>query len=382
MDNFQGDDTPVEAARHPSQTILTIQSWFDRPMRILIISDAWQPQINGVVRTYQRTTRELADMGHVVDVIGPDRFNTIPCPTYPEIRLAIDAWYRLAGMIREFDPDAIHIATEGPLGSAARRYCLKTDTPFTSSFHTRFPEYVEARCGFPARYTYAWMRRFHAPSQAVMVPTDSMRQTLIDHGFSNTRIWSRGVDTDLFKPEGNQANRDFLGLPRPIYTYVGRVAVEKNIGQFLDLDLPGTKLVVGDGPMMSELRTKHPDVVFVGAKEGDELVRHYQASDVFVFPSRTDTFGLVLIEALACGVPVAALPVTGPIDVVANGKVGFLDTDLAQAAQSALAVSRDACRDYALGFSWERAVCQFLEGLFPFHPVEKFPLGPAEKLSP
>lgn len=349
-------------------------------MRILIVSDAWTPQINGVVRTYQRTTRELTDMGHVVDVIGPDRFKTIPCPTYPEIRLAIDARFRLAGMVRNFDPDAIHIATEGPLGSAARRYCLKNGVPFTTSFHTRFPEYVEARCGFPARYTYAWMRRFHAPSQAVMVPTESMRQVLIEHGFTNTRIWSRGVDTEMFKPEGDQRNRDFLGLPRPIYTYVGRVAVEKNIGEFLDLELDGTKLVVGDGPMLAELRATHPDVVFVGAKEGEELVRHYQASDVFVFPSRTDTFGLVLIEALACGVPVAALPVTGPIDVVANGKVGFLDVDLAQAAQNALDLSREACRRYALTFSWERAVGQFLEGLFPLNPVEKFPLEPAEEL--
>lgn len=351
-------------------------------MRILIVSDAWTPQINGVVRTYQRTTRELRDMGHVAEVIGPDGFNTIPCPTYPEIRLAIDAWYRLGGMIRDFDPDAIHIATEGPLGSAARRHCLKHKIPFTTSFHTRFPEYVEARCGFPARYTYAWMRKFHAPSQAVMVPTESMRQALIDHGFSNTRIWSRGVDTHIFKPEGEQKNRDFLNLPRPIYTYVGRVAVEKNIGQFLELDLKGTKLVVGDGPQLADLRAKHPDVVFVGAKEGEELVRHYQASDVFVFPSRTDTFGLVLIEALACGVPVAALPVTGPIDVVKNGDVGFLDMDLGQAAQQALEISRDACREYALTFSWARAVDQFLEGLFPFNPVEKFPLDEAEKVSP
>lgn len=351
-------------------------------MRILIVSDAWTPQINGVVRTYQRTTRELTDLGHVTEVIGPDRFTTIPCPTYPEIRLAIDAWYRLGGMIRSFDPDAIHIATEGPLGSAARRHCLKHGIPFTTSFHTRFPEYVEARCGFPARYTYAWMRRFHAPSQAVMVPTESMRQALIEHGFSNTRIWSRGVDTEVFKPEGDQANRDFLGLPRPIYTYVGRVAVEKNIGQFLNLDLKGTKLVVGDGPMLAQLRAKHPDVVFVGAKEGKDLVRHYQASDVFVFPSRTDTFGLVLIEALACGVPVAALPVTGPIDVVKDGTVGFLDTDLAQAANRALALSREACRDYALTFSWSRSVDEFLEGLFPFNPVEKFPLETAEKITP
>ncbi len=349
-------------------------------MRILIVSDAWTPQINGVVRTYQRTTRELAKMGHVVEVIGPDRFNTVPCPTYPEIRLAIDAWYRLSGMIRNFDPDAIHIATEGPLGSAARGYCLKNGFPFTTSFHTRFPEYVEARCGFPARYTYAWMRRFHGPSQAVMVPTESMRQVLVDHGFANTRIWSRGVDTETFKPEGDPRSRDFLGLPRPIYSYVGRVAVEKNIGQFLGLDLKGTKLVVGDGPMLAELRAKHPDVIFVGSKEGEELVRHYQASDVFVFPSRTDTFGLVLLEALACGVPVAALPVTGPIDVVANGKAGFLDADLARAAENALGLSREDCRSYALTFSWDRAVGQFLQGLFPFKPVEKFPLEPAEEL--
>ena len=337
-----------------------------KTMRILIISDAWLPQINGVVRTYQRTTTMLADHGYTVDVIGPDQFRTIPCPTYPEIRLAIDAWYRLGPMIRAFAPTALHIATEGPLGSAARRYCIKNRIPFTTSFHTRFPEYVEARCGLPAKLTYAWMRRFHAPAQRVLVPTESMRQALIDHGFTNTAIWGRGVDTKMFVPADTANERDFLNLPRPIYAYVGRVAVEKNIRQFLDLELEGSKLVVGDGPMLNSLRNDYPGAHFVGAKQGEELVRHYQAADVFVFPSVTDTFGLVLIEALACGVPVAALPVTGPLDVIGPAsEVGVLDTNLADAARRALSLSRDDCRAYATTFSWDRSLQQFLEGLHP-----------------
>ena len=335
-------------------------------IRILIVSDAWLPQINGVVRTYQRTTSMLADLGYTVDVVGPSEFRTIPCPTYPEIRLAVDAWYRLPKLVRAYRPSAIHIATEGPLGLAARRYCVKQGVPFTTSFHTRFPEYVEARCGLPAKMSYAWLRRFHSKAKRVLVPTESMRQTLIDHGFTNTAIWGRGVDTEFFVPPSTDADRDFLNLPRPIHAYVGRVAVEKNIRQFLDLDLEGSKLVVGDGPMLASLRAAYPNVCFVGAKQGEDLVRHYQAADVFVFPSVTDTFGLVLIEALACGVPVAALPVTGPLDVIGeSSRVGVLDVDLAGAARRALALSRDDCRAYATTFSWERSLDQFLDGLHP-----------------
>ncbi len=334
-------------------------------MRILIVSDAWAPQINGVVRTYQRTLLELKNLGHEADVIGPDQFRTIPCPSYPEIRLAINALWALPPKIKAWKPDAVHVATEGPLGSAARRYCLKRGIPFTTSFHTRFPEYVEARTRIPASLTYKFLRRFHQPSRNVLVPTGSMIEALEGYGFDNLHLWSRGVDTELFRPAKTEADRNFLNLPRPIYANIGRVAVEKNIRQFLDLNLDGTKMVVGDGPMLNTLKAEYPDVVFTGAKTGQELVRHYQAADVFVFPSRTDTFGLVLLEAMACGVPVAALPVTGPLDVVANSGAGVLSEDLAEAARQALELSRKRAREYAVTFSWERSARQFLDGLYP-----------------
>lgn len=336
-------------------------------MNILIVSDAWLPQINGVVRTLQRTTNELIARGHRVDVIGPDRFRTMPCPTYPEIRLAIDAFWKLPEMIAGVDPDAIHIATEGPLGQIARRYCVKRSLPFTTSYHTRFPEYVHARCRLPVGVSYRFLRRFHGAAEKVMVATPSMQAGLEERGFTGIARWSRGVDTSLFKPSENEEDRDFLGLERPIHLYVGRVAVEKNIQRFLELDLPGTKLVVGDGPQLGALKAAFPGVVFVGAKTGEELVRHYQAGDVFVFPSRTDTFGLVLLEAMACGVPVAAFPVPGPIDVVEDGRVGALSEDLASAAHRAASMSRQACREFAETYSWDRAVDQFFDNLSLVH---------------
>ncbi len=334
-------------------------------MKILIVSDAWLPQINGVVRTLQRTTAELRQRGHDVDVIGPDRFRTIPCPTYPEIRLAIDALWKLPTMIRDANPDAIHIATEGPLGLIGRRYCIKRSLPFTTSYHTQFPEYVYARCRLPVSVSYRFMRRFHGAAATVMVATPSMQKSLETRGFTSIARWSRGVDTDVFRPAADPKDRDFLNLPRPIHLYVGRVAVEKNIRQFLSLDLPGSKLVVGDGPQLAALKEEFPQAVFVGAKTGEDLVRHYQSADVFVFPSRTDTFGLVLLEAMACGVPVAAYPVPGPIDVVGDEKVGALSEDLAAAVQKAVALSGQACRDFALSYSWEKAVDQFLNNLAP-----------------
>ena len=332
-------------------------------MKILIVSDAWLPQINGVVRTLQRTTKELIERGHKVDVIGPDRFRTIPCPTYPEIRLAIDALWKLPKMIREADPDAIHIATEGPLGQISRRYCVKRSISFTTSYHTQFPEYVYARCKLPVSVSYRFLRRFHGAADKVMVATPSMQAGLEEWGFEGIARWSRGVDTDVFRPPENDDDRDFLGLERPIHLYVGRVAVEKNIHRFLELDLPGSKLVVGDGPQLESLKAAFPDVMFAGAKTGEDLVRHYQAGDVFVFPSRTDTFGLVLLEAMACGVPVAAFPVPGPIDVVEDGLVGALSEDLALAVERAASVSREACREFAETYSWDRAVDQFFENL-------------------
>lgn len=334
-------------------------------MKILIVSDAWLPQINGVVRTLQRTAMELRQRGHEVDVIGPDRFRTIPCPTYPEIRLAINALWKLPAMIRAAGPDAVHIATEGPLGQICRRFCVKHSIPFTTSYHTQFPEYVHARCRLPVGFSYRFLRRFHGAAEKVMVATPSMQKSLEARGFTHIARWSRGVDTEIFKPAATEADREFLGLARPLHLYVGRVAVEKNIRQFLQLDLPGSKLVVGDGPQLVALKSEFPAATFVGAKTGDDLVRHYQAADVFVFPSRTDTFGLVLLEAMACGVPVAAFPVPGPIDVVDDGEVGALDENLAVAIQKAASMSRQACREYALSYSWDRAVDQFLDNLSP-----------------
>ncbi|AWK86524.1 glycosyltransferase family 4 protein [Azospirillum thermophilum] len=331
-------------------------------MNILIVSDAWYPQINGVVRTISTVRQELEAMGHTVEVIGPDRFRTVPMPTYPEIRLAIGARRRLWAMIEGMRPDCIHIATEGPLGFAARSYCLKHGKPFTTAYHTRFPEYVRDRAPVPLALSYAVVRRFHKPSAAVMVATQTIEDTLKARGFTNIRRWTRGVDTELFRPRG----KDFLALPRPIAMYVGRVAVEKNLEDFLKLDLPGSKVVVGDGPAREELQRKYPDVHWTGAKQGEELARHYAAADVFVFPSRTDTFGLVLLEALASGVPVAAYPVPGPLDVVDGAGVGCLDTDLKRAVERALAIPADKCRDYALGYSWRRSAEQFLSNLRPF----------------
>ncbi|MBP5858895.1 glycosyltransferase family 1 protein [Marivibrio halodurans] len=334
---------------------------FGKGRPVAIISDAWYPQINGVVRTLQRMVDALNGFGHPTRVIGPDRFRTIPCPSYPEIRLAIDAWARLPKLLDETPDEAIHIATEGPLGQAARRYCLRRGRPFTTAFHTRFPEYVQARIRLPLSWTYGFMRRFHGAAQCTMVTTESMRRDLEGWGFRNLALWTRGVDTDLFHPREKGA----LNLPRPIFMNVGRVAVEKNIGKFLDLELPGSKVVVGDGPQIAELREAYPEVHFLGAREGEELADLYAAADVFVFPSRTDTFGLVLLEALASGVPVAAYPVNGPIDVIRDPAVGVLDEDLGAAARRALDCDPAACRRYALGYSWDASARQFLDNLSP-----------------
>lgn len=331
-------------------------------MNILIVSDAWYPQVNGVVRTIATTRTELENLGHTVEVIGPDRFRTVPMPTYPEIRLALGAGRRLPPMIDAIQPDCIHIATEGPLGFAARRYCLKRDIPFTTAYHTRFPEYVRDRVPVPLALSYAVVRRFHKPSAAVMVATASIEAALRARGFVNIRRWTRGVDTELFRPR----DKSFLDLPRPIAICVGRVAVEKNLEDFLKLDLPGTKVVVGDGPARSELEKKYPGVIWAGAKHGEELAQYYAAADVFVFPSRSDTFGLVLLEALASGVPVAAYPVPGPLDVLNGSEVGIMDEDLGAAVAKALTVPAERCREYALNFSWRASAEQFLSNLRPF----------------
>ena len=331
--------------------------------RILIVSDAWQPQVNGVVRTLTTLAGELRDMGHEVDVIGPNRFRTVPCPTYPDIALSLLPSRRLIRMIEAFRPDALHIATEGPLGLAARRWAKRTGFAFTTAFHTRFAEYVKARTGIPVRPIYAWMRRFHGAGHGTMVATASLRDELAGRGFRNIRPWSRGVDLALFKPEPPE---DF-GLPRPIFIHIGRIAVEKNIAAFLDLDLPGSKVVVGGGPMLAKFRRDYPDVHFTGPKHGEALARAYAGADVFVFPSLTDTFGLVILESLACGTPVAAFPVTGPKDVLigADGIVGAVDTDLRAAALRALSADRQACRRHAETYSWRACAETFLSHLVP-----------------
>lgn len=301
-------------------------------------------------------------------MITPDRFRSIPCPTYPEIRLALRPGRALARMVEAAQPCAIHIATEGPLGWAARRYCLRRRVPFTTAYHTKFPEYIQARFRVPLPLSYAVMRRFHGKSSRVMVATQGIEDELAKRGFGNIGRWSRGVDTELFhpRPEARGEAGPFAGLPRPVFLYVGRVAVEKNIQAFLDLDLPGSKVVVGDGPLHDDLRRRHPAVTFVGAKFGEELAVHYAAADCFVFPSRTDTFGLVLLEALASGLPVAAYPVPGPLDVVGGSPAGVLSEDLRAAALAALEIPPEVARGHALTFSWAACTRQFLDNLKPF----------------
>jgi hypothetical protein len=294
-----------------------------------------------------------------VRVVGPGEFPTFPCPTYPEIRLAWRPQRRLAEMIAAERPDAVHVSTEGPLGLAARAACLRAGRRFTTAYHTQFPEYVHARTRLPLALSYRWMRWFHAPSAAVMAATAALRRTLVANGFERVVPWSRGVDLGLFRPGPAEP----LPGPRPVFMYVGRVAVEKNLEAFLSLDLPGTKWVVGDGPARADLERRFPNARFAGLRTGESLARHYRAADAFVFPSRTDTFGLVLLEALACGVPVAAYPVTGPVDVVADPAVGVLDEDLRAAALAALRLDRRAAREYATRFSWSVSSRQFLSHL-------------------
>jgi len=328
-------------------------------LKIAIVTDAWHPQTNGVVQTLTTTMRLLRGFGHPVLVIEPSLFRTVACPTYPEIRLAWLPYGHVNRLLRDYDPQAVHIATEGTLGSAARRWCRRQAVPFTTSYHTQFPEYLRARAPIPLGISYALLRRFHGAARRTMVATPSMQRQLAARGFSNLARWTRGVDTELFRPR----DKNFLPWPRPIAMYVGRVAVEKNIEAFLDMQFTGTKVVVGDGPARQGLADRYPAAHFVGYQRGDELALYMAAADVFVFPSLTDTFGLVMLEAMACGVPVAAFPVTGPIDVVSPGVTGLLNHDLARAAHGALELNPEDCRAYALQHTWDKAAKQFLGNL-------------------
>ena len=331
-------------------------------MKILLASDAWPPQINGVVRTMLTVMRELQALGHTVVTLTPDQCFTVPCPFYKEIRLAVNPRGAVARMIEREKPDAIHIVTEGPIGVAARRWCLKHGLRFTTAYHTRFPEYLAVRFIAPRRFTYALLRRFHAPAARVMVATESVRRELAAQGFRNLAPWGRGVDPTLFDPGLRDERPQF---PRPIFLYVGRVASEKNLPAFLKLDLPGSKVVVGEGPALPALKRRFPDAHFIGRRENRALAEVYASADVFVFPSRTDTFGLVMLEALASGVPVAAYPVPGPLDILGGSEVGALDEDLERAALRALELPRARCREHALRFSWAACASQFLDQLAP-----------------
>lgn len=302
--------------------------------KIAIVTDAWRPQINGVVTTLSQTVNNLQKSGCEVLTITPEQFRSIPCPTYPEIRLALTTPGEIAQHLNTFNPNAVHIATEGPLGWAARKICVGKGFPFTTSYHTRFPEYVRMRCPIPLGMSYKVVRRFHSRAERTMVATDALKTELQERGFKNLVMWSRGVDTKMFRPRPKNNN----GIKRPLAIYLGRVAVEKNIEAFMQLDFPGTKCVIGDGPAREQLASKYPNVLFTGYKTGDELASLVADSDVFVFPSLTDTFGVVLLEAMACGVPVAAFPVCGPLESVVNGMNGYLDNNLKNAVQKALTI--------------------------------------------
>ena len=327
-------------------------------MRILVATDAWHPQVNGVVRTLTNMAEAARAFGVEISFLTPQSFRTFAMPSYPDLRLALPYQAKIARLIAEARPDSIHIATEGPIGLLVRRYCRKNQLPFTTSFHTRFPEYISARLPIPEAWIWRALRAFHGPSQAVMTATPALAVELRARGFRNVVLWPRGVDASQFHPRSAD-----LGLPRPVFLCVGRVAVEKNLEAFLDLDLPGTKVIVGDGPARAALTRKYPQAVFLGARQGKELAEAYAAADAFVFPSKTDTFGLVLLEALASGLPVAAFPVTGPRDVIGNEPVGALNDDLRIACLTAVTISPQACLAFAARHTWEASARAFVENI-------------------
>ena len=328
-------------------------------IKLALVTDAWKPQVNGVCTTLGKTCDTLKQLRHEVHVINPNPCKTIPCPTYPEIRLVLRPFSFVKKELETFQPTHIHIATEGPLGFAARRYCVKHKLSFTSSYHTQFPEYIRKRYPIPLSLTYKFFRWFHGASARLMIGAPAQRRLLEERGFNNIVYWTKGVDTELFKP----GDKEFLNYERPIWVYLGRVAVEKNIESFLALDLPGTKVIIGDGPAKEELYAKYPEIKFEGYRFGEELVRYLGAGDVFVFPSLTDTFGLVMLEAMACGLPIAAYPVTGPIDVVRDGETGCLNEDLKEAALCALKLNPQDCLQQANEYTWKNATLEFIDNL-------------------
>jgi glycosyltransferase involved in cell wall biosynthesis len=336
-------------------------------MRIAIVTDAWRPQVNGVVRTLEATRAQLTAWGHEVLVISPEGRWSLPCPTYPEIRLAAALPGTIGAAVERFGCEALHIATEGPLGLATRAWCLRRGVPFTTAYHTQFPDYVAARTGLHPELLWRYISWFHAPAEGILVSTGSIAATLRAHGLPRVHPWGRGVDLALFTPDG-PADPLIRALPGPVLLHVGRVAPEKNIAAFLDLDVPGSKVVVGDGPARAALAARYSHAHFLGARHGMELAAAYRAADALVFPSRTDTFGLVMIEALACGTPVAAYPVTGPVDVLTD-EVAAMDEDLAAAVAAALGKDRAACARYGGGFSWQASAREFLDALVPFAPI-------------
>ncbi len=330
-------------------------------MKVVIVSDTWHPQGNDVVKTLTEVTRWLEKQGHQVIIIQPDQFKTVPCPTYPSVRLAIFPSRKVARQLRAIRPDAIHIATEGPLGIAARKYCLDYGLNFTSSYHTRLPEHISSQTGIPVKWLYRWVRNFHSRASNTLVATYPMRNRLLVEGFRSMKVWERGVDRRLFYPR----NENLLNEERPVALFMGRVSAEKNIEDFLKLDIPVKKRVMGDGPDRVRLEKRYPEVHFVGFKQGEELARYLAASDVFVFPSKTDTFGISLIEALACGVPVAAYPVAGPVDIVKQNVTGVLDKNLGRAVMAALELNREDCSKSVSRYRWESCAQQFLDSLEP-----------------
>jgi glycosyltransferase involved in cell wall biosynthesis len=344
-------------------------------MRILIVSDAGAPQVNGVVSTLTQTALWLRRFGHEVHLVTPAQFRSVPCPTYPEIRIVLRGYRGIETRIRRFEPHHIHIATEGPLGLAARRFCSRRRLRFTTSYHTQFPQYVRSRWPIPLAATFLGLRWFHGAGERCMVSTQALHDELVSRGFKNLVRWGRGVDTDRFRPR----DKSFLDLPRPVAAYAGRIAVEKNLGAFLKMPWTGSKLVIGDGPERDSLTASHSDARFVGFQFGDDLARYLAAADVFVFPSRTDTFGLVMLEAMACGIPVAAFPVPGPKDVVEDGVTGALDEDLQTASLRALRIAPAACRERALRSGWEICTREFESNLVPCNPTTEHRSAPAPK---